>query len=396
MSLLTRLYEASFKGTGFLVENSSITFGQKTVVHDFPNTNKTEVEFLGLSEDEFSLDIYINSVQDDYLDKRSRLKTALSEGSPGILIHPYEGQVFCSVVGQVTLVENDKTHGIAKFSVTFKKTTLKINPSQASNNSSIIRETFITTKQLLNSNVKAEYIINKLYPNMFVTAKDKLNDLSSTFSIIQDIVPIEDDSATNIEKQQETFDENIVQSAQDPETLSEQLGDLFETIDGASEDSFNNITIYREFFTYGDDDKIITAITVEERENNANKILLNQYVQGYALSLCYNAVALINFEDNVQLDTVDAILEAQYKKIIDDFQGNARYEIIKLRNQTRLYLTNQEVKRVVDAEVQGNPLTKITYLNYGNLDNFNRIYELNDKADPSFYIGNIKLLTEAQ
>ena len=74
MALIDKLQKASFKGVDFLVENSSISFGQKTVVHEYPNSKRVEIEFLDNRPDIFDLDIYINSVGNDYLSKRNALK----------------------------------------------------------------------------------------------------------------------------------------------------------------------------------------------------------------------------------------------------------------------------------------------------------------------------------
>ena len=395
MSLVNRLFESSFKGIRFLVENSSISFGQKTVVHEYPNSNKSEVEFLGLALDEFTLDIYINSLESDYIDQRNSLKIALSEGKSGILVHPYEGEVYCSVIGQVTLGENDKNFGLAKFSVTFKKTTSKILPVLASNNTSIIRENFNKVRASLLSFANGNFLTNPAYPQIFTDAKTRLTTLSNDFKDIQSIITLKDTAAESIKRELDRFIDNIVPSSQSGSDLSTNLDTMFQTIDNPGVNDFDNLTVYQSLFEFGDDVPDPTPLSVEQETRNSNNKLMRQYVQGHALALAYNSMALIDFEDNTQLQIYKDATEAQFAKIIDDFDGQARFDLISLRNQIRIYENNLDLQRVIDVAVPGNPLVKIVFLEYGNIDNFEKLYLLNNKADPSYYIGSIKLLANA-
>ncbi|MCK5590602.1 MAG: DNA circularization N-terminal domain-containing protein [Candidatus Pacebacteria bacterium] len=395
MSLVNRLFESSFKGIRFLVENSSISFGQKTVVHEYPNSNKSEVEFLGLALDEFTLDIYINSLESEYIDKRNSLKIALSEGKSGILVHPYEGEVYCSVIGQVTLMENDKNFGLAKFSVTFKKTTSKILPVLASNNTSIIRENFNKVRASLLSFANGNFLTNPAYPQIFTDAKTRLTTLSNDFKDIQSIVTLKDTAAESIKRELDRFIDNIVPSSQNGEDLSTNLDTMFQTIDNPGVNDFDNLTVYQSLFVFGDDVPEPTPVSVEQETRNSNNKLMRQYVQGHALSLAYNSMALIDFEDDTQLQIYKDATETQFAKIIDDLDGQVRVDLISLRNQIRIYENNLDLQRVIDVTVPGNPLVKIVFLEYGDIDNFDKIYLLNNKADPSYYIGSIKLLANA-
>lgn len=392
MALIDVLNKASFKGVECLVKNSTIKFGQKTVTHEYPNANRSEVEFLGIAEDEFSMDLYIHSSDVDYISKRNALKQALSSSGAGNFIHPYEGNIRCSVIGQPSLTENDREFGIAKFSVVFKKTSKKTLPAISGNNRSYISNLVTTISNELTNYVQIGYAISGLYASSDLNVLEKLRAFSTLVDKTLDIVPLDADDASEIKKSLDEFDENIIASVQDVSILTSQLANVFSSIDRPADNILDNLQIYELFFNFGQGDSDYTPITQEQIEIQNNDEVINEYVTVMTLAMSYEVATQYDYSDDVQMNEVSSILEEQYNDIIDKLKSDARFTLNTIRNNANEYFDNQDVRRVITVTVDKNPLAKICYLYYGNLDNFQRIYELNNKQDPSLYEGDIRIL----
>jgi len=393
MALLDRLRPATYKGAEFLVETSSITFGQKTVTHQYPNSNRTEVEFLGAAEDIFSLNIYIHSTENDYISKRNLLKRILESEGPGLLVHPYEGEIRCSVVGQVTLDEDDRNFGIARFSVTWQKTSLYLFPNEALNNIAKIRTLFLQLKNAYKNKVIDEYFFEDILPEDFGRTKNFLTVIGQEFEMIKTIVPLDSEKESSYNSSVETFNDNIVTNVTDNESLATDLDNIVTNLDGLASEQVDNVSIYQALYEIGTQALISPALTVQSQELNDNIALITNYINIMALGLSYNAFALVTFETDQDINFHEDLLEDQYDYIFLRLDSEIGFITNSLRNEITKFFEAQDVRRVIDMNVPGNPLTKLVYLLYDNLDDYEKIYELNNKLNPVWYEGDIKVLT---
>ena len=125
MSLLNvkTLREASYEGIRFDVDSATLTFGRRTVTHEFPQRDAPYVEDLGKATRQFSIQGFI--VGDDFIDRSKRLidKVESQVGTDrranhGKLVHPWLGSL------EVTPIDNpsityDKAKRICTFTLTF-------------------------------------------------------------------------------------------------------------------------------------------------------------------------------------------------------------------------------------------------------------------------------------
>ena len=395
MALIDRLRRATFKGAEFLVETSSISFGQKTVVHNYPNSDRTEVEFLGQSEDIFSLEIYIHSIENDYIGKRNLLKSILSSPGTGLLVHPYEGEIRCSVVDKVTLVEEDRSLGIAKFSVTFQKTSKYLYPTAALNNITKIRNLYIQLKNAYKNKVIDEYFFEDYLPATFTQTKHTLTALHKEFEIIKSIAPLDKDNESKYDKSIKAFEDNINSSSSDSEILAENIDNVVADLDNLAANDIDNINLYGSLYDFGGQTLIVPELTVEARIINNNYSLISNYINILALGLSYNVIALIDFVTDQELNFYEQLLETQYQYVFPNLSSDIGAILNQLRNEITKFFDAQDVRRVIIKEVTGNPLVKLCYLLYGNTDDYERIYNLNNRLSPVWYEGDVKVLTVA-
>ena len=94
MSLFSqKLRKASFNGVSFEVTASNITFGRRTVTHEYPQRDEPYTEDLGRSARTFDVTGFL--VGETYIAQTKRLLKVLEESSqdnkPGKLVHPWLG-----------------------------------------------------------------------------------------------------------------------------------------------------------------------------------------------------------------------------------------------------------------------------------------------------------------
>lgn len=125
MSLLNvkTLREASYEGIRFDVDSATLSFGRRTVTHEFPQRDTSYVEDLGKATRQFSIQGFI--VGDDFIDRSKRLIDKIESqvgtdrrANHGKLVHPWLGSL------EVTPIDNpsityDKAKRICTFTLTF-------------------------------------------------------------------------------------------------------------------------------------------------------------------------------------------------------------------------------------------------------------------------------------
>lgn len=155
MSLLNvkTLRKASYEGIQFDVDSATLSFGRRTVTHEFPQRDTSYVEDLGKATRQFSIQGFI--VGDDFIDRSKRLIDKIESqvgtdrrANHGKLVHPWLGSL------DVTPIDNPSiTYDRAKRFCTFTLTFL-----EAGNEST--KKTTSWSNQLLS---KADALYAKIF-----------------------------------------------------------------------------------------------------------------------------------------------------------------------------------------------------------------------------------------
>jgi prophage DNA circulation protein len=109
--------DASFRGVPFKTTDAEIEGGRRTVVHEYPERDRPYPEDMGKRAKQWRVEGFV--IGDDYLGQRDALIEALEAGGPGELRHPRYGVLQVSVVGHVSVKENHREGGMARFSISF-------------------------------------------------------------------------------------------------------------------------------------------------------------------------------------------------------------------------------------------------------------------------------------
>ena len=115
MSWRSEYQPGSFRGVAFRTEGHERSGGRRVATFEFPARDTPLTEDLGRRAREYSVDCHI--VGADYRLRRDALLDALEAAGPGLLVHPWHGQIMV-VVLDFTQSE-DQAGGIATFRISF-------------------------------------------------------------------------------------------------------------------------------------------------------------------------------------------------------------------------------------------------------------------------------------
>ena len=125
MSLLNvkTLRKASYEGIQFDVDTATLSFGRRTVTHEFPQRDTSYVEDLGKATRQFSIQGFI--VGDDFIDRSKRLIDKIESqvgtdrrANHGKLVHPWLGSLDVTPIDNPSITY-DRAKRICTFTLTF-------------------------------------------------------------------------------------------------------------------------------------------------------------------------------------------------------------------------------------------------------------------------------------
>jgi len=141
MSWRDQLSKASFRGVPFFVDTAESAFGRRTVTHEYPLRDKPFVEDLGRRARTVSIEAYVLATPANglnYMPGRDALIAALEQAGPGVLVHPYLGELRVALQGDAKLKETTAEGGMARFTLTFVESGEAVFPSGQANTPSIV------------------------------------------------------------------------------------------------------------------------------------------------------------------------------------------------------------------------------------------------------------------
>lgn len=116
MTWKDELRPASFRGVPFKVDSADSSHGRRQAVHEHAQRDVPQTEDLGRKAREFTVEGLI--LGKDYFGPRDTLITACETAGPGVLVHPYRGEITVVCRG-LTVRESTTDGGLCRVSMTF-------------------------------------------------------------------------------------------------------------------------------------------------------------------------------------------------------------------------------------------------------------------------------------
>lgn len=390
---------ASYKGQEFLVQDGSVEFGQKNVVHKFPNSNRNEVEWLGKDAEIFSLTLVIHATEYlDYVTKRSNLKRLLGEPKAGALIHPFEGVIDCAVVGKPSVSDDFNNLGICTFTVTFQKYDAPIYPTQSESNFQNVGSLADRLRDGVKGVTERLYSVSNALS--FDSAFDTLGEYSALF---KDAINAGSKVANlgNVANSfVNTFETNIASITNSASQLGDTFESSYDSLDFLGDDNEEQLAILKTFNSFEYDsglEELSDSYNAREQINN-NRIIVNA-VRINALALQYKTVSTEEFTNSEQVDSFQGDLETQFNDLITSLSLDYDIEYLLIQLNTEMNKLFKSVRdRVADIEVvsiQSNTnITNLSYAYYGTTDKAEELLDLNQLISANFIQGETKVLTD--
>lgn len=108
--------QASFRGVPFFVDSTDSSHGRRQAVHEHAQRDVPYTEDLGRKAREFTVDGYV--LGQDYFGPRDAVIEACETAGPGLLVHPYRGELNVVCRG-LSVRESSAEGGMARISMTF-------------------------------------------------------------------------------------------------------------------------------------------------------------------------------------------------------------------------------------------------------------------------------------
>ena len=155
MGVFEQYQGASFRGVPFLVPNESENTGQKSVSHEYPNSDERFVEQLGLIPSTFRMDAIIHG--ENAIQERIRLKEALDTPGLGDLIHPIYGTVRVKAL-PYSIKSTQTRMGEFIFSLEFARSKENVSPSPDTPTSQSVTQIALETAEAITVALAANYV----------------------------------------------------------------------------------------------------------------------------------------------------------------------------------------------------------------------------------------------
>lgn len=118
-----QLQPASFRGVPFFVDSHETALGRRVQLHEFPLRDKPYAEDLGRKARAISITAYV--IGPGYMAARDQLARAIEEAGAGSLVHPYLGEMSCTVT-DCKLSESTAEGGKASFTISLVEAGAKL------------------------------------------------------------------------------------------------------------------------------------------------------------------------------------------------------------------------------------------------------------------------------
>lgn len=390
--IIDELYTASYKGAEFRIRSGTVGGGRKDLKHEFPNSDKQNIEDLGLAPRSYDISGFIS--EPNYTQKKNRLLAALEEGGTGLLVHPFFGNIENITARNYTLSESISEVGEATFTMTFDVSNTDGLPSVDASSTSIVTASNASLQTSLEELIVDDYSI--FFPDAFTDAKDMLDRTLEYFDDKTKVVNQVTDTINAYSGLVSDYSSAILSLTNKPQALADSVSNLFLTANGLYSSAESTVEVFRGFFDFDDDltptPDLVTASIIEKDQNRAT---IKSYMQVASLGYAYQNAVNIDYDTADDLDTTAGILETQFDKVAKDLTGDQLDALSDLRTnvQSLFDAIKLNVNQVITVKSARMPARVLAFAYYGNDELGDNIINLNDDGNVSFYEGDIKVLS---
>ncbi|MFI5443663.1 DNA circularization protein [Polaromonas sp. UC242_47] len=225
MGWLEQLKRASLAGVPFHVDSIDVSFGDNTVLREYPFQDLPTVFRMGDGVEEIKFSAYV--IGDDYIEQREALRAVLT--GERVLIHPTAGAIRVYVVGKTTIKENPTAEGgMARFDLTFVRAEARRYPVGVANTGSQAKDAAKAASQAAQDQFKIDWNLLKA-PGWAVNGaiKNLTSSLDGVWGQLKGVQTGLGDYSNGLIGGYQTMRANLGDLVRVPQQLASEIANLF-------------------------------------------------------------------------------------------------------------------------------------------------------------------------
>lgn len=289
-----QLQPASFRGAEFFVDSHETAFGRRVQLHEYPQRDKPFAEDMGRRARTVTISAYV--LGQSYMAARDKLAAALEAQGPGMLVHPYLGEMTCSVT-DCKLSESTAEGGKASFSITFVESGENVFTTAAESTTATATAKADFAAQAVKSNFERRHSVQG--KPAFV-AQASAGIFGQALAGIQSAVGLVRGAADKVAELQRDLDaqrRDLVDLIYAPASAAQALvGNIKALVRSVAQTPADSLSLARTLYRFGDDLPLIVPATASRKAQAVNQAELLSLVRVTALAEGARAAARVEFD----------------------------------------------------------------------------------------------------
>ena len=410
--LSRRLRRASYNGIRFEVDGSDLTFGRRTVTHEYPQRDVPYVEDLGKATRKITLSAFV--VGEDFIDRANRLIKAIEnpkttpDGMPdNVLVHPWLGRLKVVAIDSPK-VSWDLKLGFAKLTLQFVEAGELKNPLRTTEWSSrllgLADDLYSKMFGDLDLEEYSGYIDDIVSGCVGCLGVIKDSSFAKMFNLAEDVADLTLNLASLFGDGRDALKDavlnatGIAEYANTTQNWRKSTSSIKNTLNSSSMSSAHSEAV------------ALTDISTQKQQTVTRTI--DTFQQGVRLAMLGNALGSAAYVatslDQNEEGTIVAVTSEEVLGIRDDLMDTLEAEMIRTEDDDDdLYLTLSDSfaavynKLTADALALGSTLTVtpseptpslvLAYDQYGEASRDLEVVQRNNIANPLFVSDTIKM-----
>lgn len=273
---------ATFRGVGFFVVTADSSHGRRQAVHETAQRDIPYTEDLGRKSREFGITGYLLGKEYDVA--REELIKACEQAGPGVLVHPYRGELTVVCRG-LNVSESSDEGGKCTISMTFLEAGEASYPSAKVDSVNAISEKGNEVTEMAKDSFVSDFL-TKGYPSFVAdTATSQIKELSDFLSSPEFIVSSDIQAVSDYYDKVKSISSDAFDLIQQPFQFASQVVDAVSSIRSAfGSSAFGMLMSLFDQYTTSDNDDDAPASTPSRQQVVKNTAAVSSLVRQSAIS----------------------------------------------------------------------------------------------------------------
>lgn len=389
---------ASFRGVAFYCDATDGEIGRRVALHEYPLRDLPYAEDLGRKARRYTLDGYVLGV--DYMAARDALIAAIEAAGPGILVHPYLGQMSVTVLEARGPRESTAEGGMARFSLTFVESGEALFPTAVTDTTEAVAAAADDTWEVLAGEFSEVFDVTSRPAWVAAAAASLMDTLVSALAEVQDLIPSVPQAAVDFVADLETLSAGIETLIRAPQDLAMQVMGLVQQVALLPDRPLRALSAYRSLWDVLSDTPEVPGDTGNRSQQAANQQALIALVQRVALVESVRTAATVEYTSAQEAMTLRDELGDRLDAVMESASDTVYNVMVPLRAAMVRDMADRAVRlpRLVTVTPAITlPALVLAYRFYGDAGRASEIVARNGIRHPGFVTGGraLEVLADA-